>query len=938
MPVQSEQILEEGLIKTLIENSYERVILNDENELKSNFKAQLEKHNTDELKRHGRTSFTESEFDKILLYLEGGTRFEKAMKLRDLKEFELENGERVWINFFDSKNWCKNEFQVANQITVEAKRKNRFDVTIIINGLPLVQIELKKRGVELKQAYNQVQRYQKTAFNGLFDYIQLFIISNGVNTRYFANNPNGGYKFTFNWTTPNNEPINNLELFADDFLAKCTLGKIIGKYIVLHEGDKMLMVLRPYQYYAVEEILKKVQESNDNGYVWHTTGAGKTLTSFKAAQLVSEVDGVDKVLFVVDRHDLDTQTQAEYEAFEPGAVDNTDNTGELIKRLSGNSKIIITTIQKLNCAVTKDYYNKHLQDIRDKKVVMIFDECHRSHFGDCHKNIVGFFHNLQIFGFTGTPIFRENARQEHTTAEVFGKCLHRYLIKDAIADDNVLGFLVEYYKGQEDVDLESETRMREIARFILNNFNHSTFDGEFNAMFAVQSVPMLLEYYRIFKELKPSIRIGAIFTYSANESQDDNLTGMGQGFEDEKVTADKLQEIMDDYNRMFSTAYDVPHFSLYYDDINERMKKRRPDMEPLDLLIVVGMFLTGFDAKKLNTLYVDKNLEWHGLLQAFSRTNRVLNEKKRFGKIICFRNLKSNVDAAIKLFSNNEPNEYIVRKPYLEVRKDLNQKMIDFLKKYPDPAFIDSLKSERDKKDFILAFRDIIKGKTEIQIYEDYTSEDKYFAMSEQEYMDFRSKYLDITVGVVDKDDARTGTLEEPEIPYGDSKLEDIDFCLELLHSDVINVAYILALIEDLNPENEDYESRRQHILDTMIRDAAMRNKTKLIDGFIKQNIDNDKSGFIRAKADGNIDLEGRLNDYISKEKSKAIANLADDEGLDKESLQSFFKEYDYLQREKPEIIQDAIMRKKVGLIERRNIFKRVMARLRGIIDTFSWD
>lgn len=938
MSTQSEQVLEEGLIKTLIDNSYERVVLKDEDALRDNFKVQLEKHNFEELKRHGRTSFTETEFDKIFLYLEGGTRFEKAKKLRDLKDFELDNGERAWISFFDSKNWCKNEFQVANQITVEAQRKNRFDVTILINGLPLVQIELKKRGIELKQAYNQIQRYQKIAFRGLFDYIQLFIVSNGVNTRYFANNPNGGFKFTFNWTTPDNKPINNLELFANDFLAKCTLGKIIGKYIILHEGDKMIMVLRPYQYYAVEQILDRVRNSNDNGYVWHTTGAGKTLTSFKAAQLVSEVDGIDKVLFVVDRHDLDTQTQSEYEAFEPGAVDNTDNTYELIKRLSGNSKIIITTIQKLNSAVTRDYYNKHLQEVRDKKVVMIFDECHRSHFGDCHKNIVGFFRNLQIFGFTGTPIFVENAKQEHTTAEVFGKCLHKYLIKDAIADENVLGFLVEYYKGQDGVDFMAEKRMREIAQFILHNYNRSTFDGEFNALFAVQSVPMLLEYYRIFKELKPEIRIGAIFTYSANSSQDDDLTGMGQGFEDRKVTADKLQEIIDDYNAMFGTAFDVSNFNLYYDDVNERMKKRKKDIEPLDLLIVVGMFLTGFDAKKLNTLYVDKNLEWHGLLQAFSRTNRILNEKKRFGKIICFRDLKSKVDNAVKLFSNNEPNEYIIREPYQEVRKKLNIKMVDFLERYPNPECIDRLKSENEKKDFVLAFRDIIRGKIEIKIYEDYDPEDKYFVMSEQEYMDFRSKYLDITVGVVNKEEAEQGRLSESEVQYEGRQLEDIDFCLELLHSDIINVAYILALIKDLNPESENYEAKRQHILDTMIRDAAMRNKTKLIDGFIKQNVDNDKPGFIKAKDDGTIDLESRLNDYISKAKSRAIEDLASEEGLEEESLQNFIEQYDYLQREKTEILEDAIMKKKVGLKERRNILKRVLGKLRTIIDTFSWD
>ena len=940
MVTQSEEILEQGLIKTLQEMSYEYISIKEEENLYANFKLQLEKHNRKELALHGRESFTDKEFDKILLYLEGGTRFEKAKKLRDLKEFQLENGERVWIEFINKQQWCQNEFQVSNQITVEGRKKCRYDVTILVNGLPLVQIELKRRGVELKEAYNQIQRYHKTSFHGLFDYIQLFIISNGVNTRYFANNPNSGYKFTFNWTDAENIPFNDLSKFAYFFFDKCNLGKMISKYIVLHEGDKCLMVLRPYQFYAVEQILDRVQNSNKNGYIWHTTGAGKTLTSFKAAQLVSELDGIDKAMFVVDRHDLDTQTQSEYEAFEPGAVDNTDNTYQLIKRLSGDSKIIITTIQKLNCAVIRDYYNKHLQEVRNQKVVMIFDECHRSHFGDCHKNIVKFFNNLQIFGFTGTPIFAENAKQDHTTAEVFGECLHRYLIKDAIADENVLGFLVEYYKGQQDTDLFNEKRMTEIAQFILTNFNKSTFDGEYNALFAIQSVPMLLKYYKIFKSLNPKIKIGAVFTYAANESQDDSQTGMNQGFENEKVTSDELQCIIDDYNEMFGTAFSTENFSAYYDDINLRMKKKKADMEPLDLLLVVGMFLTGFDAKKLNTLYVDKNLEYHGLLQAFSRTNRVLNEKKRFGKVICFRELKTNVDAAIKLFSNNQPNEFIIREPYENVKKELNELAIKFKEKYPNVQIIDTLQSEYEKRDFVLAFREIIKKHAEIQIYEDFEPSDSDFILTEQEFADFKSKYLDITVGVINPPASSTAIAGEPQLPYGnESMLEDIDFCLELLHSDVINVAYILELIAELNPDEDNYQQKRQAILDTMIKDAVMRSKSKLIDDFIRENVDNDKDGFQQAKADGSMDLESRLTNYISMARSRAIHDLATIEGIDEEALTKYISEYDFLQREKPEIIKNAIKAKKgLKLMERTTMLKRVVSQLRDIINTFNWE
>ena len=939
MAIQSEAALENGLIATLQKMNYEYVHIDEEKNLQSNFKLQLEKHNLKRLQEVGKTHFSEREFEKILIYLEGGTRFEKAKKLRDLYPLDTDEGERVWIEFLNRTHWCQNEFQVSNQITLEGRKKCRFDVTILINGLPLVQIELKRRGVELKQAYNQIQRYQKTAFHGLFDYIQIFVISNGVNTRYFANNPNSGYKFTFNWTDAENVPFNELGKFAAFFFDKCTLGKIISKYIVLHEGDKCLMVLRPYQFYAVEKILDCVANTNKTGYIWHTTGAGKTLTSFKAAQLVSELDDVDKVMFVVDRHDLDTQTQAEYEAFEPGAVDNTDNTDELVKRLHSNSKIIITTIQKLNAAVSRPWYSSRIDEIRHSRIVMIFDECHRSHFGDCHKNIMKFFDNTQIFGFTGTPIFKENAVDGHTTKEIFGNCLHQYLIKDAIADENVLGFLVEYYHGNTDVTKENN-RMTEIAKFILNNFNKSTFDGEFDALFAVQSVPALIRYYKIFKSLNPQIRIGAVFTYAANSSQDDNLTGMGTGsYVSESVgEADELQAIMDDYNQMFGTAFTTENFRAYYDDINKRMKKKDPNMKSLDLCLVVGMFLTGFDSKKLNTLYVDKNMEYHGLLQAFSRTNRILNEKKRFGKVICFRDMKANVDAAIKLFSNSNNPEDIVRPPFETVKKEYVELAKSFLEKYPTTATIDTLQSEKDKKDFVLAFRDIIRKHAEIQIYDDYDEDAEDLGITEQQYMDFRSKYLDIHDSV--KPVPPTPSPQSgPADPEPDD-INDIDFCLELLHSDIINVAYILELIADLDPYSEDYAERRQNIIDTMIKDAELRGKAKLIDGFIQKNVDDDRDNFMnrKQKADGTSDLEERLNNYIATERNNAVNTLAKEENLDVSVLNHYLSEYDYLQKEQPEIIQEALKGKHLGLIKKRKALARIMDRLRSIIKVFNWE
>lgn len=935
MSSQSEAALEQGLIATLRAMNYEYVPIAEEGNLQANFKQQLERHNGRQLAALGRTAFSEAEFDRIMLYLEGGTRFEKAKKLRDLYPLDTDDGQRVWVEFLNRAKWCQNEFQVSSQITVEGRRKSRYDVTVLINGLPLVQVELKRRGVELKQAYNQIQRYHKTSFHGLFDYLQLFVISNGVNTRYFANTPNSGYKFTFHWTDAAGVPFNELDKFAALFFDKCTLGKLISKYVVLHEGDKCLMVLRPYQYYAVEKILDRVENSNDNGYVWHTTGAGKTLTSFKAAQLVSELPDVDKVMFIVDRHDLDTQTQSEYEAFEPGAVDGTDDTAELVRRLSGTSKIIITTIQKLNAAVSRPWYSTRIEDIRNARIVMIFDECHRSHFGDSHKNIVRFFHHTQMFGFTGTPIFAENAVDGHTTKEIFGACLHQYLIKDAIADDNVLGFLVEYYAGNVEAD---HGRMEAIARFILNNFGKSTFDGEFDALFAVQSVPMLIRYYRIFKALKPSIRIGAVFTCAANGSQDDGLTGMGSGhFATESAgEADDMQEIMDDYNAMFGTAFSTENFRAYYDDVNLRLKKKRPDMKSLDLCLVVGMFLTGFDSKKLNTLYVDKTMEYHTLLQAFSRTNRVLGEKKRFGKIVCFQDLKGNVDAAIRLFSNGHNVEDIVRPPFAKVKEEYAALAAGLLAAWPTPASVDLLQSENDKRDFILAFRDIIRKHAEMQIYEEYDAGATDLGLTEQQFMDYRSKYLDIYDG-----SPWPGPQPGPG-PDGpdDGPLDGIDFCLELLHSDVVNVAYILELIARLDPYGADYADRRRAIIDTMIKDVELRGKARLIDGFIQKNVDDDRANFLRdrRKADGTTDLEERLAAYVAEERAKAVAALAKDEGLDAEVLRRYLAEYEYLHKEQPEILQAALQSKRLGLSMRRQAMNRLTARLRAIVNTYSWD
>ena len=921
MTIQSEQVLEEGLIKTLVSMNYEPVQIADEAALEANFRQQLEKHN--------KTEFTHEEFRKILIHLESGSIFDKAAKLRDRFSLTRADGTVKWVEFFNTREWCKNQFQVVNQISDQGRRNTRYDVTLLINGLPLVQIELKRRGIELKQAYNQIQRYHKTAYTGLFQYIQLFVISNGVNTRYFANNPNAGYKFTFPWSDMKNNHINQLDIFAAMFFEKCTLSKIIAKYIVLHQSDKCLMVLRPYQYYAVEALIDRVQNSNKNGYIWHTTGSGKTLTSFKSAQLIADMPEVDKVMFVVDRHDLDTQTKKEYDAFCPGAVDSTDNTNELVKALKSNKRFLLTTIQKLNHAVQRDYYNAHLEEMKHQNIIMIFDECHRSQFGDMHKNITGYFTNIRYFGFTGTPIFVANANNKRTTKDIFGDRLHEYLIKDAIADENVLGFLVEYHgvwhRTTDDDHLvrsidvrgayNQDKRLHSIVNHIIGSYNQDTYDRDFNAIFAVHDVPTLIQYYKLFKAKNPDMKIATIFTYASNEDTEDELTGLNEGFVNERTTRDELDEFIGDYNAMFGTKYNTDNFNLYYDDVSKRMKNRQ-----IDLLIVVNMFLTGFDAKRLNTLYLDKNLRYHGLIQAYSRTNRVLNEKKKYGKIVSFRDLKEQTDEAIRLFSNTDSAESVLMRPYVELEAEYNALAQTFLSIYPTVQGIDELQTEDSKRDFILAFRNLLRLRTRMSGYDEFIGDD--LALPSQPFLDYQSKYLDMANTI-------------PGKPGGDDKesiLNDIDFELELIRRDLVNVSYIISLLEELDPESASFAKDRKNIIDTMNGDPVMRSKAKLIDDFIKVHYDG------KSRADLPDEVGTELDAFFMRERNRALDKLAEQEGVEKEFLDDYISEYEYLGKPKPDIIKGAVEGLGLSFIKRREKIAALTKYLSEIIKLFSWE
>ena len=708
--IESEAKMEERLIEQLKGIGYKYCDVKNEKDLESNLREMLVKQNNVEL--------SDNEFKQILIQINKGDVFDKAETLRGWILYKKDDGTTAHVQLFDTKDWCKNQFQVANQIEVEGRRKNRYDVTILINGLPLIQVELKRRGMEIKEAFNQVNRYHRDSYKGLFEYIQIFIISNGVNTKYYSNHRGQSFKQTFYWLDEKNNYIKDIKYFAETFLEPCTISKMIARYVVLHQSDRMLLVLRSYQYHAVERMIRHAAESKKNGYIWHTTGSGKTLTSFKASQILEKMGNIDRVVFVVDRKDLDYQTVKEFNAFAENSVDGTDKTDTLVKQFENpNTKLIVTTLQKLNVAISRQKHLESMNAVKDKRTIFIFDECHRSQFGDTHTKIKEFFTNHQMFGFTGTPIFGENATGIRTTKDLFDEMLHKYIITDAIAAENVLRFSVEYigrYDREkksnanidikvEDIDtkevLESEDRINKITKHIVENHKRKTHNKDFTAIFCVDSISMLKKYYTAFKKIDHDLNIATIFSYSVNEEDvdadgimDDTLKMQDENAEQNQQSRDFLDNCIKEYNDKFKTNYSTESnlFYGYYKNIAKRVRDRE-----IDILLVVNMFLTGFDSKSLNTLYVDKTLKYHGLLQAFSRTNRILNEKKSQGNIVCFRNLKKNVDSAITLFSDGNPIESVIVEPYEQLIEKFNE-LIKELDKVDAHS-----KSETDQKAFI---------------------------------------------------------------------------------------------------------------------------------------------------------------------------------------------------------------------------------------------
>ena len=954
MTAQSEYQLENELIAQLQSLGYERVIIKDESQLLSNLKTQIERANR-------LPPLSETEWKQVISFLNTGTVFERAKNLRDQFPVKFDDGSSKHI-FFLSDDPSKNVYQVTNQITVDHRdfngRTSRFDVTLLVNGFPLVKIQLKKRGMEIAEAFNQTQRYIREAYwagQGLFSFIQLFVISNGANTRYYSNGTTG-IEFAFPWADVANKHINEIVNFADAFLNHKHITEMLTQYMVMLETSKSLMVLRPYQIYAVQKIIDHVQNSEQNGYIWHTTGSGKTLTSFKASQLIMKMPDVEKVMFVVDRNDLDTQTSREFNAFKAESVDSTDSTHTLVKQLDQrHDKLIVTTIQKLNRAISTDRYLEHINYLKDKKVVFIFDECHRSQFGDTHQNIKKFFSNAQMFGFTGTPIFEENSQSKAglklTTDYLFNQCLHQYVIVDAIRDRNVLQFQIDYRgkytaKGMQnnldyDEDVEgidtkelydNPQRLEMIARYIVETHDTKTKNREFTAMFCVSSVDTLTQYYELFEKVQAEkqqqdeaegrlfkpLTIATIFSYGANEAVENNdQNGLIQEESTDapsqinQSSRDKLDRYIAKYNAQFGTNYNSGDgFYAYYRDIADRVKKKQ-----IDILLVVNMFLTGFDSKPLNTLYVDKNLKYHGLIQAFSRTNRVYNDKKPFGNIISFRNLKRATDEALALFSNKEARKTVLVPSFDEIKQDYEQAVEKLFVITADYQAVDDLLTEDEQLEFIKAFREVMRYNAQLQTFIEYDQDDT--KLDKQHFANFASKYADLCRAI-----RKTTNKEKVSV------LDDVDFQLDLLHSDRINVGYILTLLQmAVNAETDEQRKKYEaQVHDLIGSDISLHDKQDLIQKFIEENM---------PKMINGQSVQDAFAQFWDVEKEQAYQHLCEQENLKPEVLKAVLDNYEFTKRlPRKEELKD-LPNYKVKLFERESVFNDLIVKTRQLIDKF---
>ena len=968
---QSEAELERNLILNLISQGYERLFVKSNKDLYKNLKIQIERLNN--------ISFSSSEWERFLLeYLDAPNdgMIEKTRKIQEnhIYDFVFDDGVAKNIKIIDKKNIHNNFLQVTNQVCGEGKCNNRYDVTILVNGLPIVHIELKKRGVNLHEAFNQIHRYSKESFNSdnsLYKYVQIFVISNGTYSRYFANTTaqnKNNYEFTCEWADAKNKVICDLEDFTKTFFEKRVILEVLTKYCVF-DVNNTLLIMRPYQIAATERILWKIKSSYEakkagraeaGGFIWHTTGSGKTLTSFKAARLATNLDFIDKVFFVVDRKDLDYQTMKEYQRFQPDSVNGSKDTKELKRCIEkDDNKIVVTTIQKLNEFVKKNPNH----EIYDKDCVLIYDECHRSQFGDAQKNIRKSFKKYYQFGFTGTPIFAENALGGETTSSIFGAQLHSYVITDAIRDGKVLKFKVDYNNivpkfktAEKEIDekklkkLENKMllhpdRISEITKHILKVFDTKTHRNEFydlknrrlngfNAMFAVQSVDAAKLYYEEFEKqqkdlpIEKRLKVATIYSFQANEEQ----KAIGEISEEsfdvsamESSAKEFLEKVIDDYNGYFKTNFSTNgnEFQNYYKDLSLRVKKKE-----VDLLIVVGMFLTGFDAPTLNTLFVDKNLRYHGLIQAFSRTNRILNKVKTFGNIVCFRDLEKQTQDAIKTFGDENSVNIILEKSYDEymngfkdeesgkITKGYIEICEELINKFPDPTEIEL---DADKKEFVEIFGELLKAENILRNFDEFENFEKI--ISDRQMQDMKSVYVDIRESILNS--KRTENSQTDQIDFS-----DVEFQIDLLKTDEINLDYILALILEKSKEHDNIEELKKEVRRVIRSSLGTRAKEELIIKFINST---------RLSNLKNTDaiLETFYN-FARKEKDEKIKSLVLEENLKENSRhfieRSINKGYvEYMGDELDKIIPPTSRRH--GAREKKK--EQVLEKIKKIVDVF---
>lgn len=961
--VASEYEVESIFIEKLGEMGYDFIPMSNYNDIVNNFRTQLCKVNAENLmEAKGTAELTDAEFARVLLRLENHTIYESAKILREQWVLDLDNGKTVYLSFLTDDE-TRNTYQVTHQVTMDKSHKDdvlyksRYDVTILINGLPLVQVELKRPGVEINEAINQINRYRRFSFRGLFRYIQVFVVSNSTQTKYFANmnerTEDGATdqsilkSLVFYWTDEENKRINRLIDFTQDFLTKFNVTELLTRYFVIKQSEPVLMVMRPYQIYAVKKAMERIFGSNMNGYVFHTTGSGKTLTSYKLAALLRDDRRIDKVFFLIDRKDLDDQTVDEYNSFEYGCVDNTDSTATLVRALGDSSKtLVVTTIQKMAAALRNPKYEEKMAPLRDKRCVFIIDECHRSQFGKMHSSIQGHCQAANYIGFTGTPIFAENRSADgRTTADIFnaGKldsCIHRYMIKEAIADGNVLRFSVEYmrtinvlhvatpgidptqlddpeYCKRHNIDISDayhdDQRITGVAEDILTHLERHTHPAGkdvYTAIFATDKIQTLMRYYRYMKTHNPKgYKIAAIFTYRPNEDMDEGAN---------EYSGDELKECMKDYGDMFGTNYDLDTLDAYRKDIAKRMKQK--ELPQIDLLLVVDMFLTGFDSKATNTLILDKTLVWHNLLQAYSRTNRVSKLTKQFGQVVTYRNIKKAQDEALRLYSGDgNPNDYLLESYdyYVAEYRKWTEK-VQAVAETPDDAGY--LQSENDIRAFILAFRQLSKTLNTLKTFSKFNWDDLDVFMDEATFSDYKSWYLSYYDDIERK--RRQGSV---------TTLADIDFNIELIRTDKINVVYILNLLKDINRNDK---AAMEKSIDLILREIERSDNEKLR---YKSDIMKD---FITARffdLDPNADIFEAYSEYEHERLQSAVEEFAQVHGIEPEIVSEILHKYFCDEKSvTKESIRQRLSSLKLGLLKLTKLINDILFFVSDMYDKFT--